>query len=206
MLSTIKSAAVTALAALLLAACSNPRIQPIATDSANETPRMAVSIPDCVLAVDPGKIKKCRPQLVPDSRGIEGKIQVDGVRPHRNWAPMVAFELTSEDGDQVLRFTFRIQEYQLDAGGQAGVAKTPFSGVAEQWNNREQDWSLPLHAEILPATPYEFRVVWNDDTTVTFTLGAQSWKSVPLDFKVAQVAVTGSGVMVSTSELSVLNR
>ncbi len=206
MTSTMRSAAVTALAALLLAACSNPRIQPMATDSANETPLSAVTIPDCVLAVDPGKIKKCRPQLVPDSRGIEGQLQIDGVRPHRNWAPMVAFELTSEDGDQVLRFTFRIQEYQLDAAGKAIVAKTPFTGVAEQWINREQDWSLPLQAEILPATPYEFRVVWHDDTTVTFTLGAQSWKSAPLDFNVAQAAVTGSGVMVSTSGLRVLNR
>lgn len=165
-----------------------------------------VERPNCVLDVEAGKIKKCRPELGAGVTGVAGDLQIDGIRPARQWAPMVGIELTSADQQQIFRTTFAIQEYVLDADDKPAPAKTPFKGSAELWNNRELVWKQALGAEIQPATPFSFRVTWDANGDVAVTLGEYPDKTFELDFQVDGVAITGSGVMVSTSELRVFQK
>ena len=160
--------------------------------------------PNCVLDVAPGKIKKCRPELGMETVGISGRLQVDGIRPDRHWAPMVALELSSRDELNKFRITFSIRDYKLNSDGKVLMEKTPFTGTASRWIGKQQAWSHALPAEILPATPFDFQLSWDDDTSLITVMESNHWKTEPLNFEVYSIAVTGSGVMASTSGLSVL--
>lgn len=163
-----------------------------------------ITKPNCVIDVDPGKIKKCKPELEVGIHGVSGTILIDGIRPDRNWAPMVALELSSIDEANKFRIKFNITEYKTDAEGKAILQETPFKGVAELWTNRNNDWSTDLAVEIMPALPFEFVVVWNDDQSLSIRLGETAWKTGPIGFDVDHILIMGSGVMASTDNLSVL--
>lgn len=186
------------------AGCARPHIEPVEPAAIDSSALTSTKQLNCVLDVAPGKIKKCRPELGADAVGVSGQLQIDGVRPDRHWAPMVALELSSKDGLDTFRITFSIKEYKQDANGKALVKETPFTGVATHWSGKTQTWSQSLPAEILPATPFDFMLNWNSDGSVSIMLGSHFWKTEPLGFDVSTLAVTGSGVMVSTSDLSIL--
>ncbi len=187
-----------------LMGCEQSHIEPVKPAAFKQSTVTRTTRPNCVLDVGPGKIKKCRPELDAETIGISGQLQIDGIRPDRNWAPMVALELSSENRLETFRITFSIKEYKQDANGKALVKETPFTGEATRWTGKTQNWSHKLPAEILPATPFDFMLNWNSDGSVTIMLGSRFWKTAPLGFDVHTLAVTGSGVMVSTSDLSVL--
>lgn len=179
---------------------------PTSTAVEDTTEIAEVERPNCVLDVEAGKIKKCRPELGEGVIGISGQLQIDGIRPARQWTPAVGIELTSADQQDVLRLTFAIQEYAMDADNKPALAKTPFKGSAELWSNREQVWKQALPADIQPAVPFPFLITWSANGEVAVNLGDQMHKVFNLDFPIEDVAITGSGVMVSTSELRVLQK
>jgi hypothetical protein len=189
---------------IFLAGCEQPHIEPAKSAIFEQPTVTETARPNCVLDVGPGKIKKCRPELGADTTGISGQLQIDGIRPDRHWTPMVALELSSHDEQNKLRITFSVKEYPQDADGEVLMEQTPFTATVSRWVGKQQTWSEALPAKILPATPFDFQVTWNDDTSLTLTLESDAWKTEPLNFQVHGIAVAGSGVMASTSGLRVL--
>lgn len=183
-----------------------PAIYSVELAELNSKSLITVNTPNCVLDVEPGHLKKCAPEMGPLATGVSGQFQIDGIRPHRNWAPMVALEFSSLDDTHKLRLKFNITAYKIDSDGNAVLQETPFKGVAEMWANKELQWSLDLPIEALPAQAFNFVVVWNADQTLELRLAQTAWKTVPLGFEVRQVSLLASGTMVSTDHLAMLQK
>lgn len=190
---------------LLLSSC-NDTASPNAIRSSKNIPEHAhTEIPNCVLDVNPGKIKKCKPELELKTFGLSGEIRLDGIRPGRKWTPMSAIELISADENSVLRIKFSISEYKKEKNGKVLLAETPFNGAIELWRSKTLVWSQEIPIELLPLKALDFKLVWEQPGQVNIALDGERWDVTTQDFEVTSVNIIGSGVRASTASLVLLS-